>query len=99
MLCPGATDTDIMTGARNRSEELQNAQMQGSLGPWHEQQWRRLGSVLESGMSAGEVADKVFTAIVNETFDIVTHPSMLDTVRLRMNEILEQRNPEPRSQS
>lgn len=99
VLCPGATDTDIMTGDRNRSEELQGPNTQDSLGPWHQQQWERLGSVLESGMAAGEVADKVFTAIVDETFYIVTHPSILDTARLRMSEILEQRNPEPRLES
>ena len=99
VLCPGATDTDIMAGARNRSEELQNPRMQDSLGPWHQQQWERLGSVLESGMPVREVADKVFTAIVNESFYIITHPSILETARLRMNEILEERNPERRSES
>ena len=99
VLCPGATDTNIMTGARNRPEQLQNPQTGDSLGPWHQSQWERLGSVLDSGMSAIEITNKVFTAIENETFYIITHSFILDSVRLRMNEILEQRNPEPRSTS
>ena len=99
VLCPGATDTNIMTGARNRSEELQNQPSQDSLGPWHQSQWERLGSALDSGMPAGEVADEVFKAIMNESFYIVTPPSGLEAVRLRMNEILEQRNPESRLNS
>ena len=99
VLCPGATDTNIMSGARNRSEELQNQLSPDSLGPWHQSQWERLGSALDSGMPAGEVAEEVFKAIMNESFYIVTPPSGLEAVRLRMNEILEQRNPEPRLNS
>ena len=99
VLCPGGTDTTIMTGSRNRPEELKNNQPKESLGPWHQAQWERLESALESGMPPREVADIVFNAIQNEKFYIITHPHMLETVRMRMDEILEQRNPKPRATS
>lgn len=99
VLCPGGTDTTIMTGSRNRPEELKNNQPKDSLGPWHQAQWERLESALGSGMPPREVADIVFNAIQNEKFYIITHPHMLETVRMRMNEILDQRNPKPRATS
>ena len=99
VLCPGGTDTTILTGSRNRPEEFQNKQPKESLGSWHQVQWERLESALGSGMPPGEVADIVFNAIEHEQFYIITHPHMLETVRMRMNEILDQRNPAPRATS
>ncbi len=99
VLCPGGTDTTIMTGSRNRPEELKNNQPKESLGPWHQAQWERLESALGSGMPPREVADIVFNAIQNEKFYIITHPQMLESVRMQMNEILDQRNPESRATS
>ena len=48
---------------------------------------------IEHGMPPTEVAEKVFAAIQDEKFYILPHPELLEVVRLRMQDILEQRNP------
>jgi hypothetical protein len=46
-------------------------------------------------MSASEVADRVFDAIVEERLYILTHAETEPLVRSRMTHILEGSNPEP----
>ena len=46
-------------------------------------------------MPPSEVAGIVLDAIKDERFYILTHPGVLEGVRVRMEDILAQRNPSP----
>jgi hypothetical protein len=52
-------------------------------------------AILATGISASEVADRVFDAIVEERLYILTHEETAPAVQNRMTSILESRNPEP----
>ncbi len=45
------------------------------------------------GQSPSEVAGKVFEAVRDERFYVITHPEIKGRVRTRMEDILEERNP------
>jgi NAD(P)-dependent dehydrogenase (short-subunit alcohol dehydrogenase family) len=93
VLCPGFVNTNIATSDRNRPAQLQPGEQQFS------ETEMAFASMMFAGIASGtpptEVAEKVFTAIQNEQFYIVSHPEFLPMVRMRMEAILEQRNPEP----
>jgi hypothetical protein len=44
-------------------------------------------------MPPPQVADIVFKAIRDETFYILTHPEYKEAIRVRMEDILQERNP------
>ena len=50
--------------------------------------------VLADAMSASDVADRVFEAVVEERFYILTHADTTPAVQLRLTNILEGHNPE-----
>ena len=96
VLCPGAIATRIAVSARNRPATLRereaNPEEEAAEAARREgviQRWQ------EFGMPPNEVAEIVLEAIKEERFYILTHPGVLDGVRLRMEDILEQRNPSP----
>jgi NAD(P)-dependent dehydrogenase (short-subunit alcohol dehydrogenase family) len=93
VLCPGFVNTNIATSDRNRPAQLQPGEQQFS------ETEMAFASMMFAGIASGtpptEVAEKVFTAIQNEQFYIISHPEFLPMVRMRMEAILEQRNPEP----
>ncbi len=93
VLCPGFVNTNIATSDRNRPTQFQ---------PGGEQQFSEtemaFASMMFAGIASGtppaEIAEKVFTAIQSEQFYIISHPEFLPMVRTRMENIVEQRNPE-----
>ena len=92
VLCPGLVKTRIGESGRNRPEELMNAlgEREKSL---EDKQWiQRLFQGIQ-WMDPPEVADKVFDAIRDEKFYILTHPELKDRIRRRMEDILQERNP------
>jgi NAD(P)-dependent dehydrogenase (short-subunit alcohol dehydrogenase family) len=93
VLCPGFVNTNIATSDRNRPTQLQPGEQQFS------ETEMAFASMMFAGIASGtppaEVAEKVFAAIQNEQFYIISHPEFLPMVRMRMEAILEQRNPEP----
>jgi NAD(P)-dependent dehydrogenase (short-subunit alcohol dehydrogenase family) len=93
VLCPGFVKTNIATSERNRPIHLQ----QGGEQQFSEAEMS-FASMMFAGIASGtppaEVAEKVFRAIQNEQFYILPHPEFLSMVRVRMEAILEQRNPE-----
>lgn len=93
VLCPGWVKTGIMDSERNRPIGLQNAPAEIKWNPKDEtgEQISRKG--VETGMSPEQVADYVFNAIRDEKFYILTHPEWKDMVRIRMESILQERNP------
>ena len=52
-----------------------------------------MNQAVQEGISPQQVADCVFDAIKEEKFYILTHPEAKDAVRIRMEDILQERNP------
>ena len=94
VLCPGMVKTRMteLGSGRNRPEELRNAPGEKEKNPEDEQLRQSRFQGLQ-WMDPPEVADKVFDAIQDEKFYIITHPEMKDRIRRRMEDILEERNP------
>lgn len=94
VLCPGMVKTRMteLGSGRNRPEELRNAPGEKEKNPEDEQLKQRLRQGMQ-WMDPPEVADKVFDAIRDEKFYIITHPEMKDRIRRRMEDILQERNP------
>jgi NAD(P)-dependent dehydrogenase (short-subunit alcohol dehydrogenase family) len=90
VLCPGWVNTKIYDAERNRPERLQTegTNMSGDL----------LRGLLADGMAPADVAEKVFAAVRDEQFWILTHDDVHDQWRdavLRRNKSLEERaNPQ-----
>jgi NAD(P)-dependent dehydrogenase (short-subunit alcohol dehydrogenase family) len=94
VLCPSWVQTGIFESDRNRPAALSNPETERTL--QRRQQQRQLGAaILSTGISASEVADRVFDAIVEERFYILTHRETAPAVQRRMTHVVEGRNPEP----
>jgi NAD(P)-dependent dehydrogenase (short-subunit alcohol dehydrogenase family) len=94
VLCPGGVRTRITSAARNRPEDLTD-----NAGSRPDQDWAQrdqLWSERAATMEPSEVADKVWNAIQDERFYILTHDGSEDGVRRRMEAILSGANPEMR---
>ncbi len=90
VLCPGFVNTRIGEAGRNRPAEYgAGVSLSDPDSP--------LASVMQtsiaSGMPPPELAGKVFAAINEQRFYILTHPEMKPIIRARMENILEERNP------
>jgi NAD(P)-dependent dehydrogenase (short-subunit alcohol dehydrogenase family) len=97
VLCPGATATRIALSGRNRPPELRDrpptAAERRALAERREaiiRHWQQIG------MPPSETAAIVLEAIREERFYILPHPGVLDGVRMRMEDLLAERNPGPR---
>jgi len=92
VLCPGAVDTRILDSERNRpdfhAKPLQSAPVSGDNAL--PQSWFRK---TQKEMPPQQVADHVFRAIRDEKFYILTHPEFKPAIQLRMEDILQERNP------
>ncbi len=91
VLCPGFVDTNLMdTSARNRPATVSGDVAQNAEGAARVESLRQAG---RAGMSPDQIADCVFTAINENRFYILPHPEWKERVRLRMEDILNERNP------
>jgi NAD(P)-dependent dehydrogenase (short-subunit alcohol dehydrogenase family) len=94
VVCPAWVQTAIFQSDRNRPASLANPATERRRQRREEQ--RQLGAaILATGITAPEVADKVFEAIVEERLYILTHEMTAPAVQMRMTNIIEGRNPEP----
>jgi len=92
VLCPAYVPTGIVDSERNRPAPLQNPAQEKTA----EQQAREalLRKAVTSGkLSAGDVAQKVFEAVRDGRFYILTHPRIKPSIQWRMEDILQDRNP------
>ena len=90
VLCPAWVATNLWNAERNRPSALRTR------AATEDDQTRRLQvkAVLEkSRISAAEIAAMTFEAIRTQTFYIFPHPKILRDVAVRMEDILQQRNP------
>jgi NAD(P)-dependent dehydrogenase (short-subunit alcohol dehydrogenase family) len=93
VLCPGFVNTRIMDSARNRSVQLQNDPTEERMSPESEAVVQFMRQAVEAGMPPHQVADIVFQAIRDEKFYILTHPELKEAIRVRMEDILQERHP------
>jgi len=93
VLCPSFVRTAILDSERNRPAHLAASQEGGATtaAGLPEELVRQL---IASGLEPTQVAQKVFEAIRDEKFWILTHPEAKHRIRDRMEAILEDRNPE-----
>ena len=91
LLCPAFVPTGIANAERVRPDALRN-----DAAPTRSQltAGKQLHRAVQSGkLSAADVARMTFEAIESGRFYIITHPGILETVRLRHEDIEQQRNP------
>ena len=93
VLCPGFVRTQIMDSARNRPVQLQNEPTEERMSPESEAMLQFMRQAVEAGMPPNQVADIVFQAIRDENFYILTHPEWKEAIRVRMEDILQERYP------
>ena len=92
VLCPAYVPTGIVDSERNRPAPLQNPTQEKTA----EQQAREalLRKAVTSGkLSADDLAQKVFEAVRDRRFYILTHPRIKPSIQWRMEDILQERNP------
>ncbi|MCC7362755.1 MAG: SDR family NAD(P)-dependent oxidoreductase [Dehalococcoidia bacterium] len=93
VLCPGLINTAILEAERNRPAELGHTD-EAALRPELQEFTAMFKAALSLGIEPDVVAQMVFEAIRDDQFYIIpTQPEMLDLMRLRMQDIIEQRNP------
>jgi NAD(P)-dependent dehydrogenase (short-subunit alcohol dehydrogenase family) len=91
VLCPAYVPTKIGHSERNRPAELtEDAPPTPSQIAARERSTRAVAS---GRLSAAEVARMTFDAVRDNRFYIVTHPKMLASVELRLQDIVAQRSP------
>jgi NAD(P)-dependent dehydrogenase (short-subunit alcohol dehydrogenase family) len=95
VLCPGLINTRIMYAFRNRPAELFNAPGQPASSREAQRADRVADLAMTSGMPPEDVGALVLEAIRNEQFWILTHDTFDDTIRTRVEDILERRTPTP----
>lgn len=93
VLCPGAVNTPVAEVARRRFEEMKNIPGERTMTPEDERVIEVYSNAFKRGMPPKKVAEKVFNAIREEKFYILTHPDQKIRVKRRMESILEERNP------
>jgi NAD(P)-dependent dehydrogenase (short-subunit alcohol dehydrogenase family) len=91
VLCPGVVQTRILESARNRPGPLPTEPPRRA----DDDRWEALRQLVQTGMPPAQVADAVFEAIRNDRFYILTHPEGKEYIRLRMEDILQERSPTP----
>lgn len=91
VLCPAFVPTNIGRSERNRPAELtEDAPATPSQIAARERAEKAVGS---GRLSAAEVARMTFEAVREGRFYVITHPKLLGSVELRLQDIAAQRNP------
>ncbi|MCM3144730.1 SDR family NAD(P)-dependent oxidoreductase [Brevibacillus sp. MER 51] len=93
VLCPGFVQTQICDAYRNRPAEYSKPGDIVEPSPMTTAIDQFIRSGVEQGISPKEVADHTFLAIKSNRFYILPDPSYKETVRQRMEDILNQHNP------
>ena len=92
VLCPGLVNTNIADAEQNRPAALKNKPV--DLAPQVQAGLDAFKAAIAAGMSPAQVANKVFAAIRNEQFYIVTHPDWMELVQMRTDSLLRLENPQ-----
>ena len=93
LLCPAWVPTGIHRSARNRQDRFGRAAPAAGLSAAYEQ---RMGQAVKSGhLTAADMANEVFAAVGEGRFYVIPHRKINDAIRLRMEDIMNLRNPTP----
>ncbi len=92
VLCPGWVNTRILEADRNRPATPGAAAARPPT-PEEAAMEQTVRQLLATGLPPAEVAARVFAAIRDERFYILTHPEWKGLIRTRMEDILEERPP------
>jgi NADP-dependent 3-hydroxy acid dehydrogenase YdfG len=90
VLCPAFVPTGIHLSHRNRPEDLAAAEPTPSM---IASQKASEKAVTSGKVSAPEVCDLTFKAIEEDRFYIITHQKIMNSVKLRLDDVAQQRNP------
>ncbi|MHA2105454.1 MAG: SDR family NAD(P)-dependent oxidoreductase [Candidatus Hodarchaeales archaeon] len=95
VLCPGLVNTNIISSERNRNELLKNPiEFEEKRAKKYSQAVTRIETGIKNkGMPVEEVVKKIFSAISEKEFYILTHPWIKDKVQVRMENIISNKNP------
>jgi NAD(P)-dependent dehydrogenase (short-subunit alcohol dehydrogenase family) len=90
VLCPGFVQTRIAESDRNRPAWAPDHEVGGAA-----ELRSAVQSLVDGGIPAAAVADRVIDAVRTDTFYILTHPELEDAIRTRFDDILQGRPPSP----
>lgn len=91
VLCPAYVPTGIAESARNRPAALKETRHKSAADLALD---ASLKKAVQSGkLTAADVAQKVYEAVRDERFYILTHPKIKPSIQWRMEDILHERNP------
>ncbi len=91
LLCPAFVPTGIAQSQRNRPAELRDGA--APTASMRAAQEASMKAVSSGRITAEQVARMTFEAIRENRFYVITHPGILDSVELRLRDIVAQRNP------
>lgn len=93
VLCPAWVPTGIHQSARNRQDRFGTAAPAAGLSAAYEE---RMGQAVKSGrLTAADMANEVFAAVGEGRFYVIPHRKINNAIQLRMDDIMNQRNPTP----
>ncbi|MBI4987761.1 MAG: SDR family NAD(P)-dependent oxidoreductase [Rhodocyclales bacterium] len=93
VLCPAWVPTAIHTSERNRPQRFGAAAPPSAASAAYQE---RMSQAVKSGrLTADDMASAVFDAVAANRFYVIPHSRIKQAVRLRMEDILEDRNPTP----
>lgn len=93
LLCPAWVPTAIHESARNRPDRFGAAKPAAGLSAAYEE---RMASAVKSGrLTAADMASEVFAAVAEDRFYVIPHRKINNAIQLRMDDIMNQRNPTP----
>ncbi len=91
VLCPAYVPTGIADSGRNRPADLKETRQKSAADLALD---ASLKKAVQSGkLTAADVAQKVYEAVRDERFYILTHPKIKASIQWRMEDILQERNP------
>ncbi|QSN62492.1 SDR family oxidoreductase [Caballeronia sp. M1242] len=91
LLCPAFVPTGIANAERSRPDALAN---DAPLTASQKMAARQLARAVESGrLSARDIAEMTFDAVRDGRFYVITHPGIMASIRLRLDDIAQLRNP------
>lgn len=90
VLCPGFVQTRIAESERNRPSWAPDRDMPGAA-----ELRGAVQDMVDSGISATAVADRVIDAVRSNTFYILTHPELDAAIATRFDDITQRRAPSP----
>lgn len=93
VLCPAWVKTRILESERNRPPDLQNPPAQVQMRPEEQAMLEAMFEAVQTGMPPQEVAEHVLNAVRENKFYILTHPEWTPMIQVRMEDILQGRNP------